>query len=88
MKDLDYVNIPSVNPLYFIIDKADGYIEENNGNKYFTLVSNEKNKETLKKYTDIWNKIKNLIQKINVRWGNYDDKCMKIRWFRWWFIFG
>ena len=67
MKDLDYVNIPSVNPLYFIIDKADGYIEENNGNKYFTLVSNEKNKETLKKYTDILNKIKNLIQKINVR---------------------
>ena len=67
MKDLDYVNIHSVNPLYFIVDKADGYIEENNRNKYLTLVSNEKNKETLKKYTDIWNKIKNLIQKINVR---------------------
>ena len=67
VKDLDYVNIHSVNPLYFIVDKADGYIEENNRNKYLTLVSNEKNKETLKKYTDIWNKIKNLIQKINVR---------------------
>ena len=53
VKDLDYVNIHSVNPLYFIVDKADGYIEENNRNKYLTLVSNEKNKETLKKYTDI-----------------------------------
>ena len=28
MKDFDYVNIQSVNPLYLIIDKADGYIEE------------------------------------------------------------
>ena len=28
MKDLDYVNIHGVNPLYFIMDKADGYIEK------------------------------------------------------------
>ena len=28
MKDFDYVNIQSVNPLYLIIDKVDGYIEE------------------------------------------------------------
>ena len=27
MKDLDYVNLHSVNPLYFIIDKVDEYIE-------------------------------------------------------------
>ena len=31
MKDIDdYVIIYNVNPLYFIIDKVDGYIEENN----------------------------------------------------------
>ena len=41
----------SVNPLYFIIDKINGYIEENSGNKYFTLVATDKNKGTLKKYT-------------------------------------
>ena len=29
MKDFDYVKINSVNPLYLIIDKVDGYIEEN-----------------------------------------------------------
>ena len=46
-----YVNIHSVNPLYFIIIKAVGYIEEINGNKYLTLVSNNKNKEKLKKKT-------------------------------------
>ena len=28
MTDLDYVNIHGVNPLYFIMDKADGYIEK------------------------------------------------------------
>ena len=44
MKYLDYVNIHSVNPLYFIINKTDGYIEESNGNKYLTQVSTDKNK--------------------------------------------
>ena len=34
IKDLDYVNIRSVNPLYLIFDKVDGYIDEKNGNKY------------------------------------------------------
>ena len=48
MSDLDYVNIRSVNPLYFIIDEADGCIEKSNGNKYLTLVSNDKNKNILK----------------------------------------
>ena len=28
MKDFDYAKINSVNPLYLIIDKVDGYIEE------------------------------------------------------------
>ena len=34
MKDSDYVKTNSVNPLYLIIDKADGCIEEKNGNKH------------------------------------------------------
>ena len=28
MKDSNYVNISNLNPLYIIIGKADGYIEE------------------------------------------------------------
>ena len=44
MKVLGYVNIHTVNPLYFIIDKADGYIEEINGNKFLTLVSTGTNR--------------------------------------------
>ena len=35
MKDLDYVNIRSVNPSHFVINEADEYIEEINGNKCF-----------------------------------------------------
>ena len=33
----DYENIDNVNPLYLIIGKADGYIEENNG-KYIQFL--------------------------------------------------
>ena len=44
----DYENINGVNPLYLMIGKVDGYIEcssteENNGNKYLTFASTEKN---------------------------------------------
>ena len=71
IKDPEYVKIHSVNPLYFIIDKADGYIEERNGNRYLNLASKDKNKEKLKKYTELWNKKKNLIEKINGKPGEY-----------------
>ena len=53
MKDSDYVKMNSVNPLYLIIDKVDGYIEEKNENKYLTLVSTDKNIEVLTKYTEL-----------------------------------
>ena len=82
MKDSDYVKINSVNPLYLIIDKVDGCSEEKNGNKYLTLVSTDKNKEVLIKYTELWDKIKNLIEcnfieKING--GEYEKVFMKIK---------
>ena len=34
MKDSDYIAINSVNSLFLIIDKVDGYIDEKNGDKY------------------------------------------------------
>ena len=37
--------------LIFIIDKADGYIEEKYENKYLILASTDKNKEVLVKHT-------------------------------------
>ena len=40
------------------IANVDGYIEENNGNKYLTFLSTDKNKKVLEKYTKLWDKIK------------------------------
>ena len=70
----DYEDTYSVNPLYLIIGEADGYIEENNGNKYLTFVFTDKNKEVLTKYTKIWKKIKYLIKTINVCKASENEK--------------
>ena len=66
----DCENIYSVNPLYLIIGKVDGHIEENNGNKYLVfdsaeLCSTDEDKEVLKKYTELCDGIKNEMETIN-----------------------
>ena len=79
IKNLSYLNINSVDPLYLLINKVDGYIEQSNGNKYLTVVCTDKNKDTLKKYTELWNKIKDLIRSITNTPGSYNEKHMKIK---------
>ena len=76
MINFDYVNIHSVNSFYLIIEKVDGYIEKN-GNKYLILASTDK-KEVLTKYTELWDGIKNLIEKVNYKVGEYGEDFMKI----------
>ena len=49
----DYESIYNENPLHFIIDKLDGYIEEKNANKYLVFASTDKNKELLTKYMEL-----------------------------------
>ena len=51
----DCENIYSVNPLYLLVNHASGYIkwEEENGNKYLIFDSTNKNKNLLKKYSDL-----------------------------------
>ena len=66
MKNSDYVEINSVNPLYLIINEVDGCIKEINGSKYLTLVSTDKNKKVLTKYTELWDEIKNSAEKMNM----------------------
>ena len=53
IKNLSYVKINSVNSLYLITDKINGYIEESYGNKYLTLVLTDESKNTLKKYGEL-----------------------------------
>ena len=80
VKDSDYVKINSVNSLYLIINEVDGYFEEINGNKYLTLqVSTDKNKKVLTKYTEFWDEIKNSIEKINNKLGEFGKDFMKIK---------
>ena len=79
MKDPDYIRINSVNPLYLIIDKVDGFIEEKNENKYLTLISTDDNKEALIKYTELWNKIKYLIECNFIKSGEYGKDFTKIK---------
>ena len=71
VKNLSYVKINSVNPLYFIIDQIDGYIEEYNENKYLTLVPTDKSKE-------LWTKIRDIIRSKTNNSDNCDDKYIKI----------
>ena len=79
MKDTDYVNINDANPLYFIINKADGYTEESNQKKYLTWVYSDKYNVTLKKYSEICNKVQNWIEKTTDEPGDYDEKYMNIK---------
>ena len=81
----DCESLYSVNPLYLIVGKVDGHIEcssaeWNNGNKYLVFDSTDENKEVLKKYTELWDGIKNEIETINGgKKGEYGKDFMKIK---------
>ena len=76
----DYESIYHVNPLYLRINHASGYIEEKNGNKYLIFDSVDENKKVLKKYTDVWDGIKNKIKTVNGdKENDYGKDYMKIK---------
>ena len=62
---ISYVTPNSVKPLYFIINNANGCIEESNGYKYLTLVLTDESKDKLNRHKKIWRNIKDL-----TRWTN------------------
>ena len=57
--------INSVNPLYLLINRIDGFIEEREGDKYLNITLTDRNSEVLEKYSEVWNGIKDCIEKIN-----------------------
>ena len=66
--------------MYLRINRASGYIEERNRNKYLIFDSVDENKEVLKKYADVWDGIKNKIKAINGgKENNYGKDYMKIK---------
>ena len=63
IKDSKYVKNISVNPLYLIFNKMNGYFEEINGNRYLTLVPTKESKEEIKKYEELWIKNQMIVMK-------------------------
>ena len=78
IKDLKYIKINSVNPLYLIFSKVNGCFREINKNKYLTLVPTNKSKESIKNYEELWRKIRDLIRSIIKKSDDYEEKYMKI----------
>ena len=58
-------NVNSVNSLYLMINRIDAFTEEKNGDKYLNIALTNRNSEVLKKYSEVWNGIKDTIEKIN-----------------------
>ena len=59
-------DINSVNPLYFRIDNASGYIEEINEDKYLVFDVTYGNKKLLEGHDDVFNEIMGKIKKIGL----------------------
>ena len=70
---LSYAKINSVNPLCLFDNKING------SNKYWTLVSTDESKDTLKKYEELWSKTRDLIRLITNNSDYYDEKYIKIK---------
>ena len=75
----DCENINSVNPLYLSITHVSGYIEEKGVNKYLVFDSTDENKELIKKYNDVFNKIRDKIKEISNDECDYKKDYMKIK---------
>ena len=67
--------------MHLRINHASGYIEEKNRNKYLIFDFADKNTEVLKKYGDVWDRIKKIkIKAINASEENdYGKDYMKIK---------
>ena len=66
--------------MYLIIGKVDGNIESENGRKYLVFDSTDEKREVLKRYTELWNAIKNEIEKINGgKKGEHSKDFMKTK---------
>ena len=75
----DCININSVNPHYLRIKIVNGYIEKNGLSKYLVFDSADENKELLKKYSDVFNRILSKIREIDDDWLEYAKDYIKVK---------
>ena len=74
-----YLKSYSVDSLYLIFGDVNGYFEEIHENKYLMLVPTYENNEKIKKYEELWIKIRDLIRSITKNLDDFDEKYMKIK---------
>ena len=75
----DCYDVNNVNPLYLRIDNASGYIEEKGSSKCLIFDSTDENKELLKRYDDVFNRIMGKIKKIDDDWLEHTKDYTKIK---------
>ena len=68
-----------MNPSYLLINHLSGYVKEENENKYLIFDSTDENKELLKRYNDVWSRIKDKIEEVSSGEYNYKKNYMKIK---------
>ena len=56
------------------------YFKEINGNKYLRLVPTNESKERMRKYEELWSKIRDIRSTTN-KSDNWDEKYMKIKFY-------
>ena len=62
-----------------MINRIDGFVKENNGNKYLSIADTARNNEILKKYNEVFDGINYHAKKINDNGSEYDKDYMKIK---------
>ena len=72
-------NVNGVNPLYLMINRFYGHIEQKNGNKYLIISDISKNSDVLKKYNQVFDGIKYHINKIDNSVVESNKDYMKIK---------
>ena len=73
IEDSKYVKINSVSPLYLIISKINEYFKKINKNKFLTLISTNERKEIIKRYEELWSKMRYLIGPITKNSYDYNE---------------
>ena len=68
------MKINSVNLFYLIIDKVNGSFEKLTK---IALIPKNESKEIMKKYEELWSKIRNLRRLITKNSDDYDEKLYK-----------
>ena len=74
-----YIEEKDLNPLYFHIDQASGYVEKEGMKKYLVFDTTDQNKKLLKKYDNVWNGINNKIKEVSDSEFDYGKDYMKIK---------